>query len=91
MHGDAVYSLTEAIQRRLDAIAALQPVIRAFPEDRLARMLAAAELADRQYRQGAIPLNLLIETQRATFEALRARSEALLMLWRETLELQSLS
>ncbi len=88
---DALFSLTEAIQRRLDAIAALQPLVRAFPEDKLARMLAAAELADRQYRQGAIPISLLIETQKAVFEARNARTDALLNLWRETMELRSLA
>lgn len=87
----AACSLTEAIQRRLDALAALQPLARAFPEDQLARMLAAAELADRQYRQGAIPISLLVETQKAVFDARNARTDARLNLWRETLELRSLA
>ncbi len=87
----AVRSLTESTQRRLDAIAALQPLVQAFPEDKLARMFAAAELADRQYRQGAIPISLLIETQKAVFDARSARTDALLNLWRETMELRSLA
>ena len=53
-------------------------------------MIAAAELADRQYRQGALPISLLIETQKAVFEAQSTRTNALLNLWRETLELRSL-
>ena len=90
LRDQAAFALTEAIQRRLDAIAALQPLVQAFPEDKLARMIAAAELADRQYRQGALPISLLIETQKAVFEAQSTRTNALLNLWRETLELRSL-
>lgn len=91
IHEQTLLALTEAIQRRLDAIAAIEPLVRAFPEDKLARMIAAADLADRQYRQGAIPISLLIETQKAVFDAWSCRTNALLDLWRETLELQSLA
>lgn len=84
-------ALAEAIQRRLEAIAALQPILQGFPEESLARMLAAADLAERQYRQGAVPLSLLIEAQKSAFEAQSSRTNALLKLWRETLELWSLA
>lgn len=84
-------ALAEVIQRRLDVIAALQPILNAFPKENITTMAAAAELADRQYRQGAIPISLLIETQNTLFEAQKARVETLLNLWRETLELRSLA
>jgi hypothetical protein len=88
---NARLALVEAIQRRLDAIASLQRILHGFPEEKLARMLAVAELADRQYRQGAIPITLLIETQKTVFEAQSSRTQAVLNLWRETLELWSLA
>ncbi len=88
---DARNALTEAIQRRLDAIAALQPVMQAFPREKIARMAEAAELAGRQYRQGAIPLDLFLEARKAAFDAQSAHAGALLDLWRETMELRSLT
>jgi len=91
MRRDDRAALVEAIQRRLDAIAALQPLVQAFPQEKIARMMEAADLAERQYRQGAIPLGLFLETQKAVFEAHRARTDALLDLWRETMELRSLT
>jgi len=88
---DARAALTEAIQRRLDAIAALQPLAQVFPSEKIDRITEAAELAGRQYRQGAIPLGLFLEAQKAVFEARSAHAEALLDLWRETMELRSLT
>ena len=83
--------LTEAIQRRLDAIASLRALLNSLPEEKFERMAAAADLADRQYRQGAIPPGLLIETQNVVFEARKTRLFALLRLWRESLDLRSLT
>ncbi len=83
-------ALEEAIALRLDAIAALRPVVEALPEDRLRAMADTAALAERQFRQGAIPIALFLESQQGWMETLEKRNEALLNLWRETLELQSL-
>lgn len=84
-------ALTEFIQRRLDNIAAWRQVETAVSSTRLEKMHAAAALAFRQYRQGGITISLLIESQDAWFEALQARHEALLRLWRETYELRSVT
>lgn len=81
----------EAIALRLDAIAALRPVVEALPEDRLRTMADTAALAERQFRQGAIPIALFLESQQGWLETLEARNDALLNLWREVLELQSLA
>lgn len=83
--------LTEFIQRRLDRIAAWRLAETAVSAARLDKMQAAAALAFRQYRQGAIPISLLIESQDSWFEALQARHEVILQLWRETYDLQSMT
>ena len=83
--------LEEAIALRLDAIAALRPVVEALPEDRLRAMAETAALAERQFRQGAISIALFLESQPGWLETLETRNEALLSLWREVLELQSLA
>jgi hypothetical protein len=84
-------TLTEFIQRRLDSIAAWRQAEASVSSARLERMQAAAALAFRQYRQGAINISLLIEIQDAWFEALQARREALLQLWKEACELRSVT
>ncbi len=84
-------ALTEFIQRRLDSIAAWRQAETAVSSTRLEKMQAAAALAFRQYRQGGINISLLLEIQDAWFEALEARREALLQLWRETYELRSVT
>lgn len=84
-------ALEEAIALRLDAIAALRPVVEALPEDRLRAMAETAALAERQFRQGAISIALFLESQQGWLETLETRNKALLSLWREVLELQSLA
>jgi len=84
-------ALEEAIALRIDAIAALGTVAEALPEDRIRAMAETAELAERQFRQGAISIALFLESQQGWLETLETRNEALLALWREVLELQSLA
>lgn len=84
-------ALEEAIALRLDAIAALGTVAEVLPEDRIRAMAETATLAERQFRQGAIPVALFLESQQGWLETLETRNEAVLALWRETLELQSLA
>lgn len=62
--------LEEAIALRLDAIAALRPVVEALPEDRLRAMAETAALAERQFRQGAISIALFLESQQGWLETL---------------------
>lgn len=82
--------LEEAIARRLDAIRALRVVAAALPADRIRAMAETAALAERQFRQGAIPVALFLESQQSWLETLETRNDAILDLWREVLELQSL-
>lgn len=84
-------ALEEAIALRLEAIAALRPVVEALPEERLRAMAETAALAERQFRQGAISIALFLESQQGWLETLETRNKALLSLWREVLELQSLA
>lgn len=84
-------ALEEAIAIRLDAIAALSTIAEALPEERIRPMAETAELAERQFRQGAISIALFLESQQGWLETLETRNETLLALWREILELQSLA
>ena len=88
---DDLAALEEAITIRLDAIGALRPVVEALPEDRLRAMAETAALAERQFRQGAVSIALFLQSQQGWLETLETRNEALLSLWREVLELQSLA
>lgn len=91
MLNDELTVIREAIQRRLDAIKAWTTAAATIPPDRLRAMGEASELAVRQYRQGAIPISLLIESQDAWFEAMQKSQEVHLHFWRETLELATLT
>lgn len=90
LNRDDLAALEEAIALRLDTIAALGTVAEALPEERIRVMAETAELGERQFRQGAISIALFFESQESWLEALETRNDALLALWRETLELQSL-
>ena len=83
-------ALEETIALRLDAIASLGTVATALPEDRIRAMSETAELAERQFRQGAISIALFLEAQQGWLETLETRNKAILDLWREIFELQSL-
>ncbi len=61
------------------------------PLETVRQLQAAAELADRQYRQSVIPVQLFLETQRAWLNAQRGRSSALERGWANLLDLQLLT
>ncbi|HEU4678949.1 MAG TPA: hypothetical protein VFS35_05470, partial [Terrimicrobiaceae bacterium] len=48
-------------------------------------------LAERQYRVGALGVNLLIEVHREYLDALQARYDAVIQAWRNHLDLQLLN
>ncbi len=83
-------ALEETIALRLDVIAALSTAAAALPEDRILAMAETAALAERQFRQGAISIALFLEAQQGWLETLETRNDAILDLWREIFELQSL-
>lgn len=83
--------IREAIQRRLDAMTAWTAATATIPPARIREMNEAADLALRQYRQGAIPLSLLIQSQDAWFDAMQKSQELHLLIWREALELGTLT
>ncbi len=61
------------------------------PLETLEQLQAAAELADRQYRQGVIPVQLFLEVQRSWINAQRGYYNALQRGWDNLLDLQLLT
>jgi cobalt-zinc-cadmium efflux system outer membrane protein len=62
-----------------------------FDKTMMTDMAAAAALAERQYRQGAIDVQLYLETQRAWLNARKIYDEVLLDLWNLRLDLELLT
>lgn len=60
------------------------------PPDTVERLLAAADLADRHFRTGAVGAPLFLEVQREAIEAMRVRHETLRALWSDALDLELL-
>jgi len=62
-----------------------------IPAETVEALREAADLADRNYRTGAIALPLYLEVQREAINARRLRGEALLAAWESWLDLQLLT
>jgi outer membrane protein, heavy metal efflux system len=80
----------ETIQRRAAANAA-RDVASAISPELVENLRSASDLAERQYRVGALGVNLLIEAHREFLDALQARNEAVLQAWRNSLDLDLLN
>jgi cobalt-zinc-cadmium efflux system outer membrane protein len=80
----------ETAQRRAAAKAARE-VAAAIPAELIENLRAASDLAERQYRVGALGVNLLIEAHREYLDALQARNEAVIQAWRNSLDLDLLA
>ncbi len=80
----------ETAQRRAAAKAARE-VAAAIPPELIENLRAASDLAERQYRVGALGVNLLIEAHREYLDALQARNEAVIQAWRNGLDLDLLN
>lgn len=80
----------ETAQRRA-AVETAREVVSAISPKLIENLQSASELAERQYRVGALGVNLLIEIHREYLDALKARNEATIQAWRNTLDLELLS
>ncbi|PTX97103.1 hypothetical protein DB345_07980 [Spartobacteria bacterium LR76] len=75
---------------RRTALSAAREVVEAIPPTLLQNLQAAADLAERQYRVGALGVNLLVEIHREYLEALQSRNASIIQAWRNTLDLDLL-
>lgn len=76
--------------RRLRAYAMNQDLLKKLSPETLRNLQDASDLADRQYRTGAIGVQLFIEVQREYLNSRRIRNDALLETWKNWLDLQLL-
>lgn len=91
LHRDQLSMLKEAIARKLDAIAAQRRFMNTLPDERLRAVSESAALAGRQFQQGAISPSLFLEAQQNWIETMEMRNKALISLWREVLDLGTLT
>jgi hypothetical protein len=80
----------ETAQRRAAAKAA-RDVAQAISPKLIENLRGASDLAERQYRVGALGVNLLIETHREYIDAVQTRNEAVIQAWRNSLDLDLLT
>ncbi|HET7237394.1 MAG TPA: hypothetical protein VFI76_00085 [Terrimicrobiaceae bacterium] len=88
---DARAKLAREIAQRRNAAQAAREIAVAISPELIENLRNASELAERQYRVGALGVNLLIEVHREYLDALQARYEAVIQAWRNHLDLQLLS
>jgi cobalt-zinc-cadmium efflux system outer membrane protein len=88
---DAQSKLTRESARRELALEAAMQVVTAVPPKLIENLAAASDLAERQYRVGALGVNQLIEIHHEYLNAVRARNEAVIQAWRNHLDQQLLA
>ena len=88
---DARAKLARETALRGDAAQAARKIAAAISPQLIENLRSASELAERQYRVGALGVNLLIEVHREYLDALQARYEAVIQAWRNHLDLQLLN
>ena len=79
----------ETAQRRA-AVKSARQVAAAISPELIENLRGASDLAERQYRVGALGVNLLIEAHREYLDALQSRNEAVIQAWRNSLDLELL-
>ena len=80
----------ETAQRRA-AVKSARQVAAAISPELIENLRGASDLAERQYRVGALGVNLLIEAHREYLDALQSRNEAVIQAWRNSLDLELLN
>lgn len=80
-----------AISRRYRALERNRKLLSQIPEARVSELRSAYELAERQYRIGAISLALFAEVRREFVTALKTRSDVVLETWENWLDLNILT
>jgi len=88
---DARRKMARETAQRQAAVDAAREVVNAIPPKLIENLQSASDLAERQYRVGALGVNLLIEIHREYLDALEARNEAAIQAWRNALDLEFLS
>lgn len=87
---DARAKLERELAIRKIALEAAREVGAAMPEKLIEDLKSASDLAERQYRVGALGVNILIEAHREYLGALEARNQAVSQAWRNSLDLELL-
>ncbi|HEY5707234.1 MAG TPA: hypothetical protein VIS96_16870 [Terrimicrobiaceae bacterium] len=88
---DARAKLARETSQRQAAVKAAREVAEAMTSKLIENLRTASDLAERQYRVGALGVNLLIEAHREYLEALEGRHEAVIQAWRNSLDLDLLT
>jgi cobalt-zinc-cadmium efflux system outer membrane protein len=88
---DARAKLARETAQRQAAVQAARKVAEAIPTKLIENLRAASDLAERQYRVGALGVNLLVEAHREYLGALESRHEAVIQAWRNSLDLDLLT
>lgn len=88
---DARRKIARATSRRKVALQAARDVVTAMPPGLVENLRSASNLAERQYRVGALGVNLLLEIHREYLNALQARNDAIIQAWRNFLDLELLN
>jgi len=83
---DARAKFARETAQRQAAIKAAREVAAAISPELIESLRGATDLAERQYRVGALGVNLLIEVHREYLNALQTRNEALIQAWRNSLD-----
>lgn len=88
---DAQAKLDRERNIRRAALDAALEVAAAMPEKLVENLKSASDLAERQYRVGALGVNILIEAHREYLGALETRNESVIQAWRNSLDLDLLN
>lgn len=88
---DAQRKVEAEISRRYRAVERNRQLLERIPATMVTDLRAAHDLAERQYRVGAISLSLYSEVQREFVSALKARTEAVTDMWNSWFDLQILT
>ena len=88
---DARTKLARETAQLQAAVQAARKVAEAISTKLIENLRAASDLAERQYRVGALGVNLLVEAHREYLDALESRHEAVIQAWRNSLDLDLLT
>ncbi|MDE1171746.1 MAG: TolC family protein [Verrucomicrobium sp.] len=88
---DARRKVEAEILRRIRSYQRTQAQLDGTTERTLADLREASDLADRQYRTGAIGVQLFLDSQRGFLAAQQTRQEAMVQAWRDLLDLELLT
>jgi hypothetical protein len=83
---DARAKLARETAQRQAAVQAARKVAEAISTKLIENLRAASDLAERQYRVGALGVNLLVEAHREYLGAMESRHEAVIQAWRNSLD-----